>query len=73
MMMVGVGSPGGGSLGTLTFVVSINWSCSCKCVVGGGGHCRERGEVEVGSGGLLSSTVASWRLTCEAGVVMDSV
>ena len=27
----------------------------------------------MGSGGLLSSTVASWRLTCEAGVVMDSV
>ena len=37
-----MGSPGGGSLGTLTFVVSINWSCSCKCVVCGGGHCRER-------------------------------
>ena len=27
----------------------------------------------MGSGGLLLSTVASWRLTCEAGVVMDSV
>ena len=27
----------------------------------------------MGSGGLVTSTVASWRLTCEAGVVMDSV
>ena len=39
----GSGIAWGGSLGTLAFVVSINWSCSCKCVVGGGGHCRERG------------------------------